>query len=426
MIVTKAHKIRLNPTPEQEQYFWQAAGVARFAFNWGVERYNAGLESKEKVSGRGLKKAFNQEKPEWVNDVTCWAYQGAFDDLQAAYRMYFTKKKNGTLNKPKDWKPRKDGKPFGWPRFKSRNKTTPAFYLANISLHFEGNEFWFDKKRVGWVNMTEPLRFDGRVLGGRISYRAGHWWLSVQVETETDDPEPNDNAVGVDLGIKYLAVTSDGVIFENPKPLEKAKRKLRRLQRKLDRQKRANNPDNYNENGTIKAGIKLEWHQSENMKKTKAAIAKAHYRVACIRNEASHQMTTESTRDYGLIGIEDLNIKGMQKNRRLSKAISDAALYEKRRQLEYKAAWNGGEVVVIDRWFPSSKRCNNCGEAKPELKLSEREWTCEHCGSVNHRDANAARNIRDEALKISGRTTQADSINGLTLTLSDSGVVEQP
>lgn len=403
MIVTKAHKIRLNPTPEQEQYFRQAAGVARFCFNWGLERYQQKLDAKEKVNGRSLKKEFVAIKDDqfpWVGNVTTWAYQGAFDDLQSAFRMYFTKKKNGTLNRPKDWKPRKDGKPFGWPRFKSRNKTTPAFYLANITLHFNDNEFWFDKRRVGWINMTEPLRFEGRILGGRVSYHAGYWWLSVQVEIEIDDPALNNKAVGVDLGIKYLAVTSDGQIFDNPKALERAKRKLRRLQRKLDRQRRANNPDNYNENGTVKSGVELEWHTSENMKKTKAAIAKAHYRVSCIRNEASHQMTTDLTRNYGLIGIEDLNVSGMQKNKRISKAISDAALFEKRRQMEYKAVWTGSEVVTVDRWFPSSKRCNNCGETKPELKLSEREWTCENCGSVNHRDGNAAMNIRDEAIRI--------------------------
>lgn len=403
MKITKAHKIRLNPTAEQEHYLWQTAGVARYSFNWGLARYNEILdynrehqEEKRPVSGRLLKKEFNTIKPEWVNEVTSWAYQGAFEDLQKAFSMFWKKLKNGTL--PKADKPRKDNRPHGWPRFKSRNRTTPAFYLANIALRFDGNSVTFDKGRCGPVNMSEPLRFDGKVLGGRISYVANHWWLSVQVETDHEPAQTVQGAVGVDLGVKYLAVTSDGEVYDNPKALDAAQRKLRRLQRKLDRQRRTNNPDNYNDNGTPKRGVK--WVKSNGMKETERQIAKLHYRIASIRGEASHQMTTSLARNYAVIGIEDLNVKGMMKNRRLAKAIADAAFFEKRRQLEYKAEWNGGTVVPVGRWFPSSKMCSGCGERKPDLKLSEREWTCEHCGAVNHRDGNAAVNIRDEALRI--------------------------
>lgn len=422
MKVTKAHRIKLNPTSEQEQYFWQAAGIARYAFNWGLARYNKILDynrehpdNKQKVSGRLLKKEFNRVRPEWITEVTTWANQGAFDDLQLAFKMFWDKNKKGLI--PKAKKPRRDGRPNGWPRFKSRNKSTPSFYLANTALRFDNHFVQFDKKRVGWVNMAETLRFNGKIMGARISYRHGHWWLSVQVEVDHEALEHNNDVVGVDLGIKYLAVTSDGEMFENPKALEKAQRKLRRLQRKLDRQRRANNPDNYNEDGTVKSGPK-EWVTSNKMRETERQITKLHYRVRCIRNEASHQMTTSLTRNYGVIGIEDLNIKGMQQNGRLSKAISDAALYEKRRQLEYKADWNGGIVIPVDRWFPSSKKCNNCGWINGELKLSDRKWTCQECGQINHRDGNAALNIRDEAIK-TGCTTQADSINDLAVTSSN-------
>lgn len=432
MKITKAHRIRLNPTPDQEQYFWRAAGVARSAFNWALGEYNrrkAEGEKTVKFRGKGpcLIKEFvtlkNAELPR-VNTVTTWAYQGAFADAQAAIRNYFTRKKNGTLKKPKNWKGRKDGKPFGWPRFKSRHRTTPSFYLANTALKFDGHNFQFDKKRVGWVNMTEPLRFEGKVMGARVSYLHKQWWLSVQVEMDHEVPKHNDDVVGVDLGIKYLAVTSDGEVFENPKAFERMQRKLRRLQRKLDRQRRANNPGNYNEDGTAKKGMK-DWVVSNKMKQTEKQIAKLSYRIACIRNEASHQMTTSLARSYGVIGVEDLNIQGMQQNGRIAKAISDAALYEKRRQLEYKAEWNGGIVVPVDRWFPSSKLCNGCGEINPDLKLSDREWTCQNCGKVNDRDGNASENIRDEAIRIlTGCTTQADGINDSALTLSGSGVVE--
>jgi len=404
--VTKAHRIKLNPTPDQEQYFWQAAGIARYTFNWGLAEWNffsdynwqvkqAGIGDTIPVNGRWLKKRFNQVKPNWINDVTTWASQGAFDDLQSAFRNFFHKRKNGLL--PKADKPRKDGKPNGWPRFKSKQKSIPAFYLANTALKFDDYNVQFDKGRVGWVNMTEELRFDGKILGARISYRHGDWWLSVQVETIHNQPQLDD-AVGVDLGIKYLAVTSDGVFYENPKALKEAQAKLRRLQRKLDRQRRANNPENFNENGTVKKGAK-NWIVSNKIKQTERQITKLHARIANIRQDASHKLTTDIASSYEIIGIEDLNLRGMVKNHRLAQAISDAALYEKRRQLEYKTGWNGGIIIPISRWFPSSKTCSNCGYINANLTLAIREWTCPECGINHHRDGNAAVNIKNEALK---------------------------
>lgn len=437
MKVLKAHKIRLNPTPEQEQYFWRAAGVARFAFNWGLAEYNrildhnrevkeSGQGEKLPVSGRLLKKEFNKVKPDWVSEVTTWAYQGAFDDLQAAFKRFWDIQSGKTPKPSNPTKPRKDGRPHFWPRFKRRGKAVPSFYTKNQTIKFQGHNFQFDKGRVGWVNMTEKFRFSGnKIMGGRISYRSGYWWLSVQVEVDHEMPEHNSDAVGVDLGIKYLAVTSDGEVFDNPKALQKAQRKLRRLQRKLDRQRRANNPDNYNEDGTVKRGV--EWVTSNGMKETERQITKLHYRIACIRNEASHQMTTRIAKEYGVIGVEDLNVKGMLKNGKLSKALSDAALSEKRRQLTYKAEWNGGVVIPVDRWFPSSKTCNGCGWINTELKLSDRQWTCQNCGKVNHRDGNAAENIRDEAIRIltSPGYLDGDDKNDRTLTLSNGGVVRE-
>lgn len=383
MRVIKAHKIRLNPTPEQAQYFWQCAGVARFAFNWALAEYNRRKAEGQpvKIVGKGktLKSEFValKEQYPWLTEVSSYAYQGAFADLQKAISRYFDQKKKGNLKQPAGFKPRKDGKPFGWPRFKARDKTTPAFYQANICLRFD-NHLVRIEKCPGWVNMAETLRFSGKVMAGRVHYHANHWWLSVQVEVEQDELEPNSIAVGVDLGVKYLAVTSDGRIFTNPKPLAAAQRKLARLQRSFSRMEKGGK----------------NWH------KMKVRIARLHFRVANIRNGTSHQMTTELARQYGIIGVEDLNIKGMLKNKRLSKTISDAGLYEKRRQLEYKTAWNGGVVVPVSRWFPSSRMCSGCGNIKADLTLSDREWTCDNCGQFNHRDGNAAINIRDEAIRI--------------------------
>lgn len=405
-MLTRAHKIKLNPTEEQATYVRQAAGIARYAYNWGLAEYNRILDynrtvtdnaDKLPVSGRLLKKEFNKIKPDWVSDVTCWAYQGAFDDLQSAFRMYFQKQKKGLLKPPKGWKPRKDNRPYGWPTFKSKYRTTPSFYQHNNGLKF--NDYEVKLAVVGWLNMTEPLQLDGDVIGARVSYSQGHWWLSVQVEFEADVTPAPSRAVGVDFGIKYLAVTSDGRFYANPKAFIKAQAKLRRFQRKLDRQRRAKNPSNYNEDGTIKKGPK-EWLSSNKMKITEAKITKLHAKIANTRMDASHNLTTEIANEYGIVCLEDLNIKGMMQNGKLSKAISDAALYEKRRQLEYKVDERGGTVVFIDQWFPSSKKCNGCDWINAELTLSDRSWICQECGQINERDENAALNIRDEGMRI--------------------------
>lgn len=282
--VIKAHKIRLNPTAEQSAYLFKAAAVARFAWNWGLAEYNSRDKARVIAKGDCLKAEFTALKnslPEWVwmNEVTTWAYQGAFSDLQAAINRYFKLKKSGQLKPPPDYKPRKDGKPFGWLRFKARDKTTPAFYLANIALKFDGYNVQFDKGRVGWINMTEPLRFDGKIMAARISYYANHWWISVQVEVLSETVKAiNAKTIGIDLGIKYLATVSDDVIidskpvrvFENPRPLQAVQRKLRRLQRKLERAQKG----------------------SKNEQELKRQITKLHFRATNIRQDASHKMTT--------------------------------------------------------------------------------------------------------------------------------------
>lgn len=416
MKLLKAHKIKLNPTPEQERYFWQASAVARRAWNWALGEYNGrkieGLPVKIKGKGDCLIKEFvtiKNSDPEWswMNEVTTWAYQGAFGDLQQAVSNYFTKKKNGTLIKPPDWKPRKDGKPFGWPTFKARNRTIPAFYIANVALKFDGCNVQFDKGRVGWVNMAEALRFDGKVMAGRIRYQSGRWWLSVQVQVEEELPDPKLDTVYVDLGVRYLAKCSDGKVYENPKALPKMLKKLRRLQRKLDRQRRANNPDNYNDDGTVKAGPKT-WIISQNMKKTEAKITKLHYRVTCLRQDASHTMTTEITENYGVIVIEDLDVSKMLKDNPTAKYLADAGLYEKRRQLEYKAAWRNGQVITTGQFEPTNKQCAACGFVNDVLRVGQEKWECPNCKRINDKYNNSLKNIKEfEQSNSSARTTGA-------------------
>lgn len=377
----RAHRIRLNPSAEQAGYFERCASIARFTWNWALAEYNNALARGEKPSLAALKKEFNRRRATegfapFVGEVQSYAYQYAFQDLQAALSRYHELRKAGRLKPPAGWKGRKDNKPFGWPRFKSRNKTTPAFGLANNGgMRFEGHWVHIQRCPGGPVNMTELLRFEGKVLGGRVSRRAGSWYLAVQIEIpDHEKPQPPLGAVGVDFGVKQLAVTSDGTVYENPRALGRNMQKLKRISRQLSRRQEG----------------------SSNWRKTQKKIARLHARIANIRREHIHIMTSELAGQYQVIGIEDLNISGMMRNRSLAGAIGDTGMRMARTQLEYKAP---GRVVVVDRWYPSSKTCNACGAVLGELSLSQREWICPTCGVVHDRDLNAARNIRDAALR---------------------------
>jgi len=389
--VNRAHRIRMNPTSEQEQYFWRCAGVARFTWNWALAALNDG------VPFGYLKLEFNRLRREdgfapFVAEVQSYAYQQAFNDLNAAISRYFNFKKQGKLTPPAGWKPRKDGKPFGWPRFKSRNKSTPSFYLANNGgMRFGGHWVAIQKCPGGPVNMAERLRFDGKIMGGRVSYTGGHWYLAVSVEM--DDPEPTadlSKSVGLDMGIKYRVVTSDGEIFPNHKALAKALRKLRKLQRSMARMKDAAKAD------------KRSLDESRNYQKRKRQVARLHARIANIRREQAHEITTQIADEYGIVGVEDLNIRGMVKNKRLARSIADASMYQIREQLAYKTDERGGKLVAVDRWYASSKTCSNCGNVVEALPLSIRSWACPECGAEHDRDGNAAKNIRNEALRMVG------------------------
>ena len=234
--------------------------------------------------------------------------------------------------------------------------------------------------------MAEQLRFEGKVMGGRVTYTGRHWYLAVQVEMpDVEQTADLSKTVGIDMGIKYRAVTSDGVLYDNPKALATNLRKLARLQRSASRMWEMN-------------GKK----PTANWRKQQDKIVKLHARIADIRREHAHKMTTELVNEYGLIGVEDLNIKGMVKNRKLAKAVSDAGMYQVRQQLEYKAKALGGQVIAVDRWYASSKICSACGDKVDELPLSVRSWVCPSCGAEHNRDGNAAVNIRNEAVRLAG------------------------
>src|SRR5713226_5329189 len=374
--MNRSHMIRLNATPEQALYFRKACGVKRHAFNWALARWKEARAKGERVKMKDLKAEYNQIKGEqfpWCYEVTKCAPEQAFVDLGQAFSNYWRMKKDQT--QPKLKHPRKDGEEAGFPHFKSKKRDRLSFYLANDKFSVDGHTIRIPK--LGAVNMTEALRFQGKIMSAVISYRAGWWFVSISVEIAHDVPAHSGEAVGIDLGIKSLATCSDGSVFENQKHYRQSLGRIKGLSKGLSR--------------------KVEG--SQNWWKHTRKLAKAHYRVACQRQDTLHKMTTRVARTYALIGLEDLNTKGMLANHCLAQAVSDASFFEVKRQLLYKAEQYGSSVQLVDRWLPSSKTCHVCGWAKEDLTLADRAWTCEQCGTLHDRDLNAAIMVETEAVR---------------------------
>src|SRR2546425_3003914 len=375
--VNRSHLIRLHTMPEQEVYFRKACGVARHAYNWALARWKEARAKGERVKMKDLKAEYNQIKGEqfpWCYEVTKCAPEQAFVDLGQAFSNYWRMKKDQT--QPKLKHPRKDGEEAGFPHFKSKKRDRLSFYLANDKFSVHGHTLHVPK--LGKVNMTEELRFQGKIMSAVISYRAGWWFVSIAVEVEHETPNHGGGTVGIDLGIKTLATLSGGEKFENQKNYRKSLGGIQGLSKGLYRKVE---------------GSQNWWKQSKK-------LAKAHYRVTCQRQDVLHKMSTQVARTYALIGLEDLNTTGMLANHCLAQAVSDASFFEVKRQLLYKAEQYGGYVQLVDRWFPSSKTCSGCGWIHADLALAERVFSCHECGLVLDRDLNAAINIRKEALRL--------------------------
>ena len=290
------------------------------------------------------------------------APQEALRNLDSAYRSFFRRCKSGAKRK-------------GFPRFKSRKNGIGSFRLTGI---IRASESSVQLPVLGELRLKEHgyLPVKGvKVLSATVSEAAGRWFVSLQVEQEVADPLPRlPLVIGVDVGISHLATTSDGNVFDNPRALAKAQRSLRVRQKSVSRKVRGSN----------------------NRRKAVARVARVHRRVANIRKDAIHKMTTAITKLASVIVVEGLNVSGMLKNHCLARALSDASLSEIHRQLAYKAKWNGAEFIKADRFYPSSKRCSGCGEIKETLSLSERTYYCKNpvCGLVIDRDLNAAINLK--------------------------------
>jgi putative transposase len=375
--VKRSHVIRLNPTPEQEVYFRKACGVARHAYNWALARWKDYRAEGKWAKLKDLKSEYNRIKGEqfpWCYEVTKCAPEQEFSHLGQAFANYWRMKEEGTL--PKLEHQRKDGEEGGFPRFKSKKRDRLSFYLANDKFSVEG--YTLRVPKLGAVNLTETLRWSGKIMSATISYRAGWWFVSIAVEVEHETPTHGGGAVGIDLGIKTLATLSDGEKFENQKHYRKSLGRIQGLSKGLSRKGKG----------------------SQNWWKQARKLAKAHYRVACQRLDVLHKMTTHVAQTYAFIGLEDLKTKGMLSNHHIAQAVSGASFFEVKRQLLYKADQFGGDVQLVDRWYPSSKTCSRCGWIHNDLTLAERVFICRDCGLLIDRDHNAAINIRQEALRL--------------------------
>ncbi len=368
--ITRAHKIRLNPTPEQEVYFRKAAGTRRFVYNWALDRWKWAKANGHAIYGMmAAKKDFNAIKRDhypWVMDVAKDVAEGAFADLGAALKNYFDGKQG-----------KRKGQKVGFPKFKSKKNTHQSFRLNNDKFRVDGHTIVMPK--LGPVNMAEPLRFTGKIMGAVVSKVADWWFVSITVHIERPQPcRFPKKSTGVDVGIKTLATLSDGREFENQKPLRRQIRKLRRLNRALSRRKNGSN----------------RWW------KAKRKLARFHDRIDNQRADAHHTASHTIASSYAIIGMEDMHVKGLVTNRHLSRALADVGLGEFVRQISYKSDAFGGTVVKVGRFYASSKTCHACGHINQQLILADRTWTCGNCSTVHERDWNAARNIEREALRL--------------------------
>lgn len=357
-------RIRLNPNNVQATFFERCAGTARKVFNDGLARWQELRETGGKPNWRALNGELNAHKAAdfpWMSELPWAVPNNALRDLGNAFSHFFRRVKAG------------DAK-VGYPRFKSKKRDAPSFAIEARALQLDGKRIKIPK--LGWVRTRQELRFPGKVLSARFTKRAGHWYLSIQVEIADSWVYPHrcetQAVVGVDLGVVDLAVLSTGEKIEAPRVLRTHDKRLRRFGKELARR--------------TKGGA--------NWSKTKGKLGRLHERIANVRKDVTHKLTARIVRDFRTIGVENLNVKGMAANGRLAKSVMDAAMSEVLRQLDYKAELAGSVVMKADRWYPSSKMCSACGVIRESLPLGVRQWTCESCGTEHDRDDNAAQNLK--------------------------------
>ena len=377
----KSIKIRLNPNNKQLTKLFQYAGCARFAYNWAIARQQENYKQGNKfISDNELRKEFTQLKKQpkykWLNEVSNNVTKQAIKDACNTYKRFF----KGQCK---------------YPKFKSKEHSTPSFYQDNICIKFTDTNvkvegFTMSKKRnrqkLNWIKLCEKERIptNCKYMNTRFTYDGLYWYVSVSIEVEDINDNKTDTGIGIDLGIKHLAVCSDGNTYKNINKTERIKKlekRKRRLQRSISRRYEKNKKGEH-------------YCKTSNIIKREKELLKLVKRLTNIRQNYLHKTTSEIVkRKPSFICIEDLNVSGIMKNKHLSKAIQQQGFYEFRRQIEYKSKWNNIPVIIADRFLPSSKLCSCCGRLKKDLKLSDRIYKCE-CGNIIDRDFQASLNLK--------------------------------
>ena len=366
----RPHKIALDPTEAQAIYFARASGTSRFAWNWALaewqrqyaewREYRCGPRPSEASLRRQLNAIKATDFP-WMLEVTKNAPQQAIKNVGTAFKNFFEGRAK-------------------YPKFKKKGKSNDSFRADNGPDKQHPNAVEVDGRRVklpviGWIKMREKLRFEGKIKSAVVSRTADRWFISLSVEVDYVPPvRENQTVGGVDLGVKVLATMSDGTVrtkIEGPKALRKNLKRLRRLSRAHSRKAK----------------------KSANRRKSAAKLGRLHARIANIRKDATHKATTEIVRKFSVVGIEDLNVRGMLKNSKLSRCVADVGLFEFRRELEYKAPMQSSQIVLAGRWYASTKTCFACKMINAKVVLGMDEWACDGCGVVHERDGNAADNL---------------------------------
>lgn len=366
----KTYKFKLKPNDKQQASLSQFFGCTRFIYNWGLEqKTSAYKENGSSLTYMCLAKQLTQLKQQqdykWLNTCTNEGLQQSLRNLESAFTAFFRKKAN-------------------YPNFKSKKKSKDSIKFIN-SVHFDFNNWKVKLPKLGWVDLCKNRTWNQNTCKqGTVTVskdKCGTYWLSVVIDNQHPNQQrkqiKSETTVGIDLGIKDYAILSDGTKYSNPKYLQNTQKMLAHWQKCFARTKQG----------------------SKNHEKARLKVAKTYRKITNQRNDFLQKLSTDLIRRFDTICLEDLNVKGMEQNHNLARAISDAAWSEFVRELEYKSEWYGTNIVFIGRFEPSSKLCHKCGYINNELKLSDREWICPVCGEKHDRDVNAAINIKTIALE---------------------------